>query len=341
MALTLGVRFQPTQNPAEIGEAAAECERAGFDAVWMTDTPLLAGRWGDPYVCLALIASRTERLKFGTAVTNPYVRHFPAVAGACASLHDLSGGRFILGLGAGASAARELGFPLGKLKQLRELTSALRRLFREGACEFDGRPKEFNPPRAVPVYIAAMGPKTIKFAGAEGDGVILQVGANRKTLTWAMNLLRTGAEKAGRDVSEIDVVVSAQCAVDQDRKAAIRRVRHLIGIYFYLAPHILKIASLPGERTPVNTSVYPDLTHALDLEEAARATEFIPDEVVESLGLIGSPDEWVSRLLMMEEVGVNHVQLRGPESFSLPVGEIAFCRDEVIPSLLKAQGGIQ
>ena len=232
MALTLGVRFQPSQNPAEIGEAAAECERAGFDAVWMTDTPLLAGRWGDPYVCLALIASRTERLKFGTAVTNPYMRHFPAVAGACASLHDLSGGRFILGLGAGASAARELGFPLGKLKQLRELTSALRRLFREGACEFDGRPKEFNPPRAVPVYIAAMGPKTIEFAGAEGDGVILQVGANRKTLTWAMNLLRTGAEKAGRDVSEIDVVVSAQCAVDQDRKAAIRRVRHLIGIYF-------------------------------------------------------------------------------------------------------------
>jgi 5,10-methylenetetrahydromethanopterin reductase len=254
-------------------------------------------------------------------------------------LHDLSGGRFILGLGAGASAARELGFPLGKLKRLRGFTRALRRLFREGACEFDGRPKELNPPRAVPVYIAAMGPKTIEFAGAEGDGVILQVGANRKTLTWAMNLLRTGAEKAGRDVSEIDVVVSAQCAVDQDRKAAIRKVRHLIGIYFYLAPHILKIAGLPGERTPVNTSVYPDLTHALDLDEAARATEFISDEVVESLGLIGSPDEWVDRLLMMEEVGVNHVQLRGPESFSLPAGEIAFCRDEVIPRLLKAQGG--
>lgn len=333
MALTLGIRLPPSQDPKEVGEAAATSEQAGFDAAWMTDTPLLAGRWGDPYVCLAVMAMKTERLRIGTAVTNPYMRHFPAVAGACASLHDLSDGRFILGIGAGASAARELGFPLGKLGRLREFTQALRRLLHEGECEIDGRQKNVHETRAVPVYVAAMGPKTIAFAGAEADGVILQVGANRKTIQWAMDILRTGAEKAGRNLSEIDVVLSAQCAVDQDRRTAIRRVRHLLGIYFYLAPHILKIAGLPGEATPVNTRVYPDLTHALDLEEAASATEFIPDEVVESLGLIGTPDEWLDRIRMMEELGINHVQLRAPESFSQPVREIAFCRDEIIPRL--------
>lgn len=333
MALTLGIRLPPGPSPEDAARLAAEAEGAGFTAAWVTDTPLLAGRWGDPYICLGAMAACTEKLRLGTAVTNPYMRHFPAVAASCASLHDLSGGRFILGVGAGASAARALGFPLGKLGRLRQFVRSLRRLLREGEAEYDGKRYELSVPRRVAIYVAAMGSKTIEFAGAEADGVILQVGAHPATIAWALEHLRAGAERAGREVSQVDVVLSAQCCVLQDRKLAIRRVRHLLGIYFYLAPHVLKIAGLPGEAMTVNTRVYPDLTHALDLEEAARATEFIADETVESLALFGTPDEWVARLRIMEKLGVNHVQLRGPDSFSMPTEEVAFCRDAVLPRL--------
>ncbi|MFQ5895848.1 MAG: LLM class flavin-dependent oxidoreductase [Nitrospinota bacterium] len=336
MALTLGIRLPPSQPPAEGAGLAAEVERAGFEAAWVTDTPLLAGRWGDSYVYLSAMAMRTERLRVGTAVTNPYMRHFQAVAAACASLHDLSGGRFVLGIGAGASAARSLGLPGGKLGRLREFVRALRLLLREGEAEFGGRRHELVPPRPVPLYVAAMGPQTIEFAGAEADGVILQVGANRKTIARAMGRLRAGAEGAGRDVSAMDVVISAQCCALQDRDAAIRRMRHLLVPYYYLTPEVLKVAGLPGEFVPLDTKVYPDLSHALNVEDAGRASSFIPDEVVESLGIIGTPEEWVERLRMMEGLGVNHVLLRGPESYAQPMDEIAFCRNAVLPRLREA-----
>jgi 5,10-methylenetetrahydromethanopterin reductase len=339
MEITLGIRLAPIHPHQKLVEAAAQCERAGFDAAWVTDTPLIAGRWGDPYVCLALMAEGTKHLRLATGVTNPYMRHFPAVAAAGASLHDLSGGRFILGIGAGNSAARALGFSQGKLGRLREFTRALRTLFREGACTFDDMEQELHPPRPVPVYVAAMGPKTIEFAGAEADGVIFNVGASIKTLEWAMEILRKGAEKAGRDVSEIEVIAAVHSAAGQDRAMSIRRVRPLIGLFYHLAPHVLEIAGFPNEATKKTspTNVYPDITHALDLDEASRATEFIPDEVVNELALIGTPDKWVSRLLMMEELGVNHVQIRGPESYSMPDPEISYCRDEIIPRLRQAR----
>ncbi|MFC1491881.1 LLM class flavin-dependent oxidoreductase [Nitrospinota bacterium] len=333
MALTLGIRLTPCPSPAEVADLAEGIERAGFEAAWMTDTPLLAGRWGDPFVCLSAMAMRSDRLRVGIAVTNPYMRQFQAVGAASASLHDLSGGRFILGIGAGGSAARSLGFDHGTQARLREFVRAARLLFSEGEVEFGGRRYEFTPPRPVPVYVAAMGPKAIEFAGAEADGVILQVGANRKGITWAKERLRAGAEKAGRDVSAVDVVVSAQCCALQDRESAIRRVRHLIAPYYYTAPHIFRVTGLPGEYAPVARKIYPDLSHAMNLEEAARATDFIPDEVVEALGIVGTPDQWVERLRMMEELGVNHVQIRGPESYAPPLDEIAFCRDEILPRL--------
>ena len=339
MGITLGIRLAPIHPPQKLAETAAECERAGFDAAWVTDTPLIAGRWGDPYICLALMAEKTKQLRLGTGVTNPYMRHFPAVAAAGASLHDLSGGRFILGIGAGNSAARSLGFSQGKLGRLREFTRSLRSLFREGACTFDGMEQELHPPRPVPVYVAAMGPKTIEFAGAEADGVILNVGASAKTLGWAMEILRKGAEKAGRDVSEIEVIAAVHSAAGQDRAMSVRRVRPLIGLFYHLAPQVLEIAGFPREaaKKTSSTYVYPDITHALNLDEASLATEFIPDEVTGELALIGTPDEWASRLLMMEELGVNHVQIRGPESYSMPDAEISYCHDEIIPRLRQAQ----
>jgi 5,10-methylenetetrahydromethanopterin reductase len=339
MGITLGIRLAPIYPPQRLAEAAAECEKAGFDAAWVTDTPLIAGRWGDPYVCLALMTEKTRQLRLATGVTNPYMRHFPAVAAAGASLHDLSDGRFILGIGAGNSAARALGFSQGKLGRLREFTRSLRTLFQEGTCTFDGMKQELHPPRPVPIHVAAMGPKTIEFAGAEADGVILNVGASAKTLGWAMKTLRKGAEKVGRDLSEIEVIAAVHSDASQDWELSVRRVRPLIGLFYHLAPHVLEIAGFPRQAAKKTspTYVYPDITHALNLEEASQATEFIPDEVTEELALIGTPDEWVSRLLMMEELGVNHVQIRGAESYSMPDAEISFCREEIFPRLRRAQ----
>ncbi|MDP6279952.1 MAG: LLM class flavin-dependent oxidoreductase [Nitrospinota bacterium] len=332
MTLTLGIRIPPAQkNPLEMADLAREVESAGFETAWVTDTPLIGGRWGDPFVYLTAMAMRTEKLKLGVAVTTPIMRHLRASGAACGSLYDIVGGRFILGIGAGRSAAGKLGLKHNPLETLREYATALRTLFREGKVDYQGKRIEFHPTRPIPIYMAAQGPKSIELAGEIADGVILQVGTNRKTIAWAIERLRKGAEKAGRDFGEIFVMMSVHCCALEDHDKAISRARHLMAAFHFLSRHILDIADLPRNNPPKDFDIYPDLSHAYDLDKAARISSFISDEVVESLCLVGPPERWVEKLHMIEEFGVRHVLLRGPESYNPPMDEIAFCRDEIIP----------
>ncbi len=334
MSLTLGIRLPPAnRSPIEMAEIAQDVERAGFETAWVTDTPLIAGRWGDAFVYLTAIGMRTDSLKVGVAVTTPYMRHPRATGAAAASLYDLAGERFILGMGSGGSVAWSLGMRHGRLADLREYATALRTLFREGEVEYKQRRIEFHPPRPIPIYMAAQGPKSIELAGEVADGVIMQVGVNRKTVTWGLECLRKGAEKAGRDFNEIFLAMSVHCCALQDREKALSRARHLMAAYHLSSRHILEIAGLPQKHPPKDMHVYPDLSHAYDLIEASRVSSFIPDEVVESLALVGPPEVWVEKLQMLSELGVRHVLLRGPDSYNPPMDEIAFCRDEIIPRI--------
>jgi 5,10-methylenetetrahydromethanopterin reductase len=92
--------------PGAVERAAARAEGAGFDGLAVVDSQNLAG---DPWVGLALAARETERLRLGTAVTNPVTRHPAVTAAAAVTLQVASAGRFVLGIGRGDSALAHLG----------------------------------------------------------------------------------------------------------------------------------------------------------------------------------------------------------------------------------------
>ncbi len=333
MALSLGIRFPPVQPPLEIAEHTAEAERAGFESAWVTDTPLIGGLWGDPYVYLALMAQRTEKMKIGVAVTNPFMRLLPAAGAAARTVHDISGGRFILGVGAGGSSAWALGMRKGQLGLMRDFVQSIKPLFREGKTEWKERPFELKPPRDIPIYIAAQGPKTIEAAGEIADGVILQVGANEKTIAWALEHLERGAKKAGRKLSDIFIMMSVHCCAHSDPGKQISRMRHLMATFYLTSTYILDVAGLERVPPPEDLKIYPDLSHAYDMDEASRVASFVPDEAVETLALLGSKERWLEKLRMIQGMGVQHILLRGPDSYNPPFDEIAFCREEIIPEL--------
>ena len=105
MSLTTGVLLLPSHAPNRLVALAQLAERTGYDFLWLADERFFR----EVYASLTLCALRTERIKLGPCVTDPYSRHPALTAMAIATLDEISGRRAVLGLGAGVSGFRELG----------------------------------------------------------------------------------------------------------------------------------------------------------------------------------------------------------------------------------------
>ncbi len=189
------ISLDPTDVAArQLVEAAVTAERSGFDGVWMYDHisgVALGGRSiADPWPLLGAIATSTERVSLGPLVTNATVRHAAHIAVASATLQDLSGGRFLLGIGAGAGPGSPFADEMvmvGLEPQpaavrrsiVTESIDVIRRLW-SGGGDFHGEHLSLNaaggfpvPDLAPPIIVGANGPKMAAIAGSVGDGVNL------------------------------------------------------------------------------------------------------------------------------------------------------------------------
>jgi 5,10-methylenetetrahydromethanopterin reductase len=115
---------------------------------------------------LALCAVNTERIRLGPRVITPVTRHPAVAAGAAATLEELAPRRTLLGLGSGDSAAFNIGRRPASLAELREYAETVRGLLTTGTATYHGAPATLTWKRAaVPLYLAASGPKTLRLAG--------------------------------------------------------------------------------------------------------------------------------------------------------------------------------
>ena len=194
-AVLTDVSLDPTDVPARrLVEAATTAERSGFDGVWLYDhfsgATLGGSSIADPWPLLGAMAVSTDRVSLGPLVTNMTVRHPVHVAVASATLQDLSGGRFILGIGAGAGPGSPFSDEMGMVgldaepaprrrKMVSEAIEVIRRLW-SGGGDFDGEHHTLRgaegfmvPEPPPPIIVGANGPKMSKIAGSVGDGVNL------------------------------------------------------------------------------------------------------------------------------------------------------------------------
>jgi 5,10-methylenetetrahydromethanopterin reductase len=186
VTLQTGVWFFPDAPSATIVDTIVAAEAAGLDELWLGDE----GPGRDPFALLAAGAARTRRIRLGVGVTNPYLRHPATIAAAALTIHELSGGRMILGIGPGGGMA--LGpVHVARDKPLERTREALRIIRAVSRGEVtDG----YTPARYVatapdlPVFIGARGEAFNRFASAAADGVFLggipgsRMGA---TVAWA------------------------------------------------------------------------------------------------------------------------------------------------------------
>ena len=213
------------------GDLCAAAEQAGFGFLGVGDSQSI---FGDVYVGLAVAAQRTRRLRLGPMVTNPVSRHLVVTASAISSIDQLSGGRAVLGLGSGDSALYTVGAPPATLAGLEDAVLTLRSLLAGQVVERAPgqtwqvagaqRSRSAQPsPRAVPLYLSAEGPRTLRLAGRLADGVVVGLGLTPDVVELSLRYLAEGAAEAGRRVEDLDVwwLVKANLGPIDDIKMAL------------------------------------------------------------------------------------------------------------------------
>jgi 5,10-methylenetetrahydromethanopterin reductase len=167
-----GVWLFPEAPAAELVDTFVAAEELGLDEVWIGDE---GPAHQDPFAVLAAAAVRTSRITLGVAVTNPYLRHPAVTASAMAAVADLSGGRAILGIGAGGGVALD---PVGiartePLKRTRDAVRVARAVVSGQATEGYTPPEGAARHDPLPVFIGARGEAFNRYASAAADGAFL------------------------------------------------------------------------------------------------------------------------------------------------------------------------
>ncbi|HEX9697735.1 MAG TPA: LLM class flavin-dependent oxidoreductase [Actinomycetota bacterium] len=227
-----------------VGKSLAEAvsrvqlaESLGYEAAFSTHT---TGR--DGLMTLAAYAAATKRIRLGTGVVPALPRHPLSLAIEAATLDEISGGRLILGVGPSHKVTMEgwYDIPMDKpYSQMREYVTILRQMFTTDGASFEGDFYKvqfgfvgYGARKDLPIYLSALAPKMLTFAGEACDGVILWSCLPSYIASTVTPTVRAAAEKAGRPMPTI--VAAVPCAVTTNTAAAFEALRADFFVYMTL-----------------------------------------------------------------------------------------------------------
>ncbi|MGH3737225.1 MAG: LLM class flavin-dependent oxidoreductase [Micromonosporaceae bacterium] len=226
----------------QILERAQLAVKSGADALWLVQQP----NQRDTTVLLAWLAAHTEGVRLGTGILPTYSRPPVVTAQTALTLHEVSGGRFVLGLGAGHRMIGE--WMLGAsypppAAAMREYLTIVTDLIRTGEVNVSGRWYSGHltygePPRPdLPVYVGSLGPKILEIAGELADGVILWLGTPEDVRDRVMPALRAGFARRPPGRGEFAVTVMLMATAAEDTTAEREAFRRVLAGYMRMENH--------------------------------------------------------------------------------------------------------
>ena len=219
-ALTIALDGIPLSEHPDI---LREARDLGYRDLWSYE---VAGR--DGFTPLAQAAMVVPEMRLGIAIANVFSRGPATLAMHACAINELAPGRFSLGIGMGSPATVEHwnGVPYRQLKaRMEEYLTILRRAFAGERVDFDGETVsikglrlEYPPQERIPIYVAALGPKMLHFAGEKGDGMITNwLGPD--DMPTVMEALHGGVRAAGKDPATYEVAARLLICVDEPSEA--------------------------------------------------------------------------------------------------------------------------
>ena len=325
MSLRVGLRLPACQRADQVAAAVAYAEAAGFDSVWVPDSQLM---WRDTFASLSLAATSTSRITLATGVTNLVTRHVSVVASAVRTVQELAPGRFVLGLGAGRSAAEMIGAASTPTRGLAESLGALRTLLSGGAWAFGGVPQRLSGAAGgCPIYLGAGGPRNIRLACAEADGVILTGSLSAAEVTRTARIIRALVAQSARPDRQFDLILWMRAHVTAGSAPDPRRWKPAVAVALINAPPaVAEDLGVDPQTLRRARGLQSDGTHNADWAEAVASCDaLIGDEAAIGYArrycLYGTPEEISRRVAGLEKAGITTVittPLAGDTTFSLP-----------------------
>ncbi len=298
-----------------------------------------AEAWGsDAVTPLAYLADKTERIRLATGIMQTTARTPSMAAMTALTLHDLTGGRFALGLGASGPQVVEglHGVPYRTpLTRLRETVEICRMVFAGERVQYTGKVFQLplpdsegktlrvaHAPVDIPIYLATLGPNALRYTGSAANGW-LGTSFSPDHAGAHLDYLREGARAAGRTLGDLDLCVSARVEIGEDVERMIARRRR--GVAFNM-----------GGMGSATTNFYNDAFRRAGFEEDARAVQSlwlagrrdaaatrVPDAMVTEFQALGTREMVAERLRRYRDAGVTTLKLGldgaplGPARFEL------------------------
>jgi len=329
--MKLSTQLMYAGNPREAADQVTALERAGLDTVWVAevygfDSPTLMG----------YLAARTETVEIGSAILNVYSRTPGVLAQTAAGLDNVSGGRAVLGLGASGPQVIEgwHGVPYDKpLGRTREVVEIVRAALRRETLRYDGKVFQLPLPAdqglglgkplkmltrperpSIPIYIAALGPKSVEQTAEYADGWLPFLFAPERSKDVWGDALARGTAKRHEGLGPLEISAGGMVAVGEDVKGMLDLARPTVALYV-------------GGMGARGKNFYNDLVCQYGFEEEARkiqdlylggnkrdAEALVPIELLELCNLVGPASYVRERIAAFAEAGVTNLQV-------LPVAE--------------------
>ncbi|WP_426246908.1 LLM class F420-dependent oxidoreductase [Nocardioides sp. LHG3406-4] len=325
--MKLSMPLMYSGNPREAADQVTALERAGLDTVWVAeaygfDSPTLMG----------YLAARTEKVEIASAIINVFSRTPGAILQTVAGLDNVSGGRAILGLGASGPQVIEgfHGVPYDKpLARTREIVDLVRRGLRRETLVHDGlftlplpegqgtglgKPLKLltRPERtSVPIYVAALGPKSVEGAAEYADGWLPFLFHPEKASTVWGEALAKGTAKRQEGLAPLEIAAGGMVAIGEgpETKALLDFARPLYALYV-------------GGMGARGKNFYNDLACQYGYEKEAKeiqdlylggnkrdAEAKVPLEWLEAGNLVGPASYVKERIAAFKEAGVTNLQV--------------------------------
>jgi alkanesulfonate monooxygenase SsuD/methylene tetrahydromethanopterin reductase-like flavin-dependent oxidoreductase (luciferase family) len=325
----MGVAFSGGLAPADIVACVQLAEELGYESAWVAE-----GHGGDQFAILGACAAVTRRIRLGTSISSVVVRSAPTIGMAAATVDQLSGGRFVLGLGSShrVQVEPEHGIPFVQpTARLRDTIAIVRALLRDGVVAHRGEAVTierfdlwFPPLRpAVPIYVAALFPRLLELAGETAEGTLL-TWPTPATIARAVAHVAVGARRAGRDPAAVDVASLIPCAVAGTLAAARDALRPAVGLYAGFFPRYNRLLAEAGFAGPVRA-----IKEAYDRGGREAAAALVPDDLIDAVALAGTPDTCRARIDAYRAAGLARPivspRAAGPDARAMAMAAIRAC----------------